>query len=75
MGEVHQFFPDVSIEKRNMSIRIIKPMRKIINIKSDNEKLIFAALIYPNTFIGRKDNLNLVFCLVESGYYYHNLGQ
>jgi hypothetical protein len=26
-----------------------------------------AALIYPNTFIGRKDNLNLVFCLVEVG--------
>jgi hypothetical protein len=30
-----------------------------------------AALIYPNTFIGRKDNLNLVFCLVESLFYYH----
>jgi hypothetical protein len=42
MGGVYQFFPDVSIKKRNMSIRIMRPMRKIINIKSDNEKLIFS---------------------------------
>jgi hypothetical protein len=33
-----------------------------------------AALIYPNIFIERKNNLNLVFCLVESGYYYYDLG-
>jgi hypothetical protein len=42
MGGVYQFFPDILIEKRNMSIRIMRPMRKIINIKSDNEKLILS---------------------------------
>jgi hypothetical protein len=47
----------------------VGPIRKIINIKSKKlKKLIYlkfvAALMYPNTFMGRKDNLNLKFYLV-----------